>query len=75
MPHILVKLWPGRTDEMKHSFAQKVAELAVEELNGNIDHMSVAFEEVDEAHWPEEVYKKDIKGNPNVYLEPKYTCD
>ena len=46
MPHIVVKLWPGRNDEIKNNLAKKIANAVVEELKVDMGDVSVAFEEV-----------------------------
>lgn len=72
MPHVVVKLWPGRNDEMKTNLAKKIAEAVVEELDVDFGDVSVAFEEVSRSDWGEKVYKKEIKDNEAVYLKPNY---
>lgn len=72
MPHIVVKLWPGRNDDIKNSLAKKIADAVAEELKVDIGDVSVAFEEVSSSDWGEQVYKKEIKDNSNVYLKPSY---
>ena len=46
MPHIVVKLWPGRNDEIQNNLAKKIANAVVEELKVDMGDVSVAFEEV-----------------------------
>lgn len=46
MPHIVVKLWPGRNEEIKANLAKKIADAVVEELKVDIGDVSVAIEEV-----------------------------
>ena len=72
MPHIVVKLWPGRNDDIKNNLAKKIADVVAEELKVDIGDVSVAFEEVSSSDWGEQVYKKEIKDNSNVYLKPNY---
>lgn len=72
MPHIVVKLWPGRNDDIKNDLAKKIADAVAEELKVDIGDVSVAFEEVSSSDWGEQVYKKEIKDNSNVYLKPSY---
>ena len=72
MPHVVVKLWPGRNDEIKTNLAKKIAEAVVEELNVDFGDVSVAFEEVSRSDWGEMVYKKEIKDNEAIYLKPNY---
>lgn len=72
MPHIVVKLWPGRSDEIKLNMATKVANVIAEELQVDIGDVSVAIEEVDSGDWGETVYKKEIKDNVNIVVKPSY---
>ena len=72
MPHVVVKLWPGRNDEIKTNLAQKIANVVSEELKVDIGDVSVGFEEVNRYDWGEQVYKKEIKDNENIYFKPDY---
>ena len=72
MPHVTVKLWPGRNDEVKKNLSEKIAETVAENLNVDIGDVSVAVEEVAEEEWGEKVYKAEIKNNPNIYYKPDY---
>ena len=75
MPHIVVKLWPGRNDEIKNNLAKKIADAVVEELKVDMGDVSVAFEEVSSDDWGEQVYKKEIKDNSDIYLKPNYVYE
>ena len=72
MPHIVVKLWPGRDDEIKADLAKKIANVAAEELKVDIGDISVAIEEINRSDWGEQIYKREIKDNPNIYVKPDY---
>lgn len=72
MPHIIVKLWPGRNDEIKRKLAKRIANTVAEELNVDMGDVSVAIEEVPREEWGEKVYKAEIKNNPNIYHKPDY---
>lgn len=72
MPHIVIKLWPGRDEQVKSNLAKKVADAVVEELKVDIGDVSIAIEEVNRGDWGEKVYKKEIKDNPNLYVKPDY---
>lgn len=72
MPHVVVKLWPGRSDEIKADLAQVLAKDVAEGLKVDISDVSVAFEEVAREDWGEQVYKKEIKENRNLYVKPGY---
>lgn len=39
MPHVIVKLWPGRNDEIKSNLAKRIAHTVAEELKVDIRHM------------------------------------
>lgn len=72
MPHVIVKLWPGRNDEIKSNLAKRIAHTVAEELNVDMGDVSVAIEEVPREEWGEKVYKAEIKDNPNIYHRPDY---
>ena len=72
MPHIVVKLWPGRNEDIKVNLAKKIADAVVEELKVDIGDVSVAIEEVNRSDWGEQVYKREIKDNSNLYVKPDY---
>lgn len=72
MPHVVVKLWPGRNDEIKKNLAQKIAETVSSELKVDLGDVSVAIEEVSQSDWGPQVYKKEIKDNKNIYFTPTY---
>ena len=72
MPHIVVKLWPGRNEEIKANLAKKIADAVVEELKVDIGDVSVAIEEVNRSDWGEQIYKREIKDNLNLYVKPDY---
>lgn len=72
MPHVVVKLWPGRNEEILANLAKKIADAVVEELKVDIGDVSVAIEEVNRSDWGEQVYKREIKDNSNLYVKPDY---
>ena len=73
MPHVVVKLWPGRNDEVKLALVKQIAQDVADGLKVDIGDVSVAFEEVEKSDWGEMVYKKEIKDNiENIYFKPNY---
>ncbi len=73
MPHIAVKMFPGRTDEQKQEFAAKVVEAAKSIFGSSDESLSVAILDVDPAKWDVEVYGPDIQGNEDkLYKRPGY---
>jgi 4-oxalocrotonate tautomerase len=74
MPHVIVKLWPGKSEQQKTRLAEKITEDVMEVLNYEEKSVSVAFEEVPAQDWEERVYRPDIVSNPEkLYKKPGYT--
>ncbi len=62
MPHIIVKVWPGHTEEQKRQFADAVVDAAVRHLDAEPGWVSVGIEEIPEERWDAEVFRPDILG-------------
>ena len=74
MPHILVKLYPGRTEEQKHRLARKIVQDVVAIAGCEVKSVSVAIEEVTPKEWTEKVYQPDIIDRKELlYIAPGYT--
>jgi 4-oxalocrotonate tautomerase len=74
MPHVIVKLWPGKSEQQKVRLAEKIVEDVTTVLNYGEESVSVAFEEVDSQGWAEKVYQPDIVRNSDrLYKKPGYT--
>ena len=73
MPHVIVKLLPGRTEEQKNLLAQEITQDVMSILNCEEKVVSVSFEEVERNEWAEKVYRPDILNNQNrLYKKPGY---
>ncbi len=73
MPHIIVKLYPGRSEQQKKQLAEEIAKDVVTIAKCEGKDVSVALEEIEPADWPEKVYKPDILGNKDkLYKRPGY---
>lgn len=73
MPHVIVKLYPGRTDDVKRQLAEKIAEDVAEIADCQRKSISVAIEEVDPNAWAETVYRPDIiEKNKYIVVAPGY---
>jgi len=73
MPHVIVKLYPGRSEEQKLKLADEIVKDVVAIANCAEKSVSVAFEEIEEKDWVEKVYKPDIQNNKDsLYKEPGY---
>ena len=73
MPHVIVKLWPGKSESQKRRLARAIADDVMKVLNYGDESVSVAFEEVGADEWAEKVYRPDIVDKPEtVYKRPGY---
>jgi len=74
MPHVIVKIWPGKTEAQKRELSEAVTKNVMDILRNSEASVSVAIEEVDADRWREEVYLPDIAGQPDrLYKKPGYT--
>ena len=74
MPHVIVKLWPGKSEQQKKQLAEAITKDVMEVLHYGAESVSVAIEGVKSQDWAEKVYKPDIVNNPrNLYKKPGYT--
>jgi 4-oxalocrotonate tautomerase len=73
MPHVIVKLWPGKSERQKNRLAEAITKDVMEILHYGDESVSVALEEVKSRDWLEKVYKPDILNKwDNVYKKPGY---
>lgn len=73
MPHIIVKAWPGKTEEQKQRLADAVAQNVMDIFECGADSVSVAVAEVAPQDWKASVYEPDIQAKPNqLYKLPGY---
>ena len=73
MPHVIVKLWPGKPERQKADLAQRITEAVAASLHYGEDSVSVAMEEVASSDWSEQVYNPDIRAKwDKLYKKPGY---
>lgn len=73
MPHVIVKLWPGKSERQKTELAAAIVKDVMKVLSYGEESVSLAFEEVKPSDWGEKVYKPDIKGKwSQLYKKPGY---
>ena len=73
MPHVIVKLWPGKSEAQKRHLAERITQDVMDVLGYGEESVSVALEEVEARHWVEKVYKPDIVNKPGqLYKKPGY---
>ena len=73
MPHVIVKLWPGKSEAQKIRLAEQITKDVMAVLNYGEESVSVSIEEVGSQDWMEKVYKPDILNGPGkLYKKPGY---
>jgi 4-oxalocrotonate tautomerase len=73
MPHVIVKLWPGKSEQQKRKLAAEVTNAVTSTLSYGEESVCVGIEEVDPQDWTDKVYKPDIVAKrPTIYKEPGY---
>lgn len=60
MPHVSIKLYPGRSEEQKNRLTEQIVKDVMSIANCKEESVSVAIEEVPPAEWTEKVYKPEI---------------
>ncbi len=73
MPHIVVKLWPGKSDEQKAQLTEAIVREVTGILGSAPKSVSVGFEEVPSEDWTEQVFEPDILNKwDTLTKEPDY---
>ena len=74
MPHVIVKLWPGKSEQQKRRLAQAITDDVTKVLHYGEESVSVAFEEIDADDWATKVYQPDIvQKAATLYKKPGYS--
>ena len=74
MPHVIVKLWPGKSEQQKRRLAEAITDDVTKVLHYGEESVSVAFEEVDADDWATKVYQPDIvQKAATLYKKPGYS--
>jgi 4-oxalocrotonate tautomerase len=73
LPHVIVKLWPGKSEEQKARLAEKISQDVMSVLGCGEESVSVSLEEVSSRDWESKVYEPDIvSGAGKLYKRPGY---
>jgi 4-oxalocrotonate tautomerase len=73
MPHVIVKIYSGRSQQQKDRLAQEVSNAVMSALNCEEKSISVGVEEFDPQEWTEKVYRPDIiEKAATLYKKPGY---
>ncbi|MFL6834090.1 MAG: tautomerase family protein [Xanthobacteraceae bacterium] len=73
MPHVIVKLYSGRSEQQKAKLAEAISRTVIAHLSCDEKSVSVGIEDIKPEDWAEKVYKPDILGNTGtIYKKPGY---
>jgi 4-oxalocrotonate tautomerase len=73
MPHVTVKLYPGRSEEEKSRLAEQIVKDVMTIAKCKEESISLAIEEIPPADWAEKVYRPEILSNwEKLYKKPGY---
>lgn len=73
MPHVIVKLWPGKTEQQKTRLAEAITKDVMSVLHYGEESVSVAMQEIQPSEWAEKVYRAELKDNlDKLYKKPGY---
>jgi 4-oxalocrotonate tautomerase len=73
MPHVIVKMLEGRTDEQKTRLAEEITKVIMNITGNKEQAVSVSIEDVEGSDWTEKVYKPDILSSwDKLYKKPGY---
>jgi len=64
MPHVIVKLWPGKSEQEKTRLAEEITKDVMDVLHYGEKLVSVAVEEIKAQDWAEKVYTPEILNSP-----------
>lgn len=66
MPHVIVKMYPGRTEDQKIRLAEAITKSLVSIAVCSEDSVSVGIEEVAPDQWDDKVYQPFILNNEST---------
>jgi 4-oxalocrotonate tautomerase len=73
MLHVIVKAWPGKSEEQKQRLSEAITRDVMEIFDYGADSVSVSVEEVAPDRWREDVYLPDIQaGSGKLHKKPGY---
>jgi 4-oxalocrotonate tautomerase len=73
MPHVIVKLLAGRTEQQKARIAEEVTKAIMATTGNGADAVSVAIEDVEQKDWVRKVWDPDIADQwDQLFKKPGY---
>lgn len=74
MPHVSVKMYPGRSEKEKAELAEAIAQDIMDIIGAGKSSISVAIKEISPQEWKTKVYDPEIIGkSENLYIKPGYS--
>lgn len=70
MPHIAIKMYQGRSEELKKEIAVKTRDFLAQEMGMEEKFFSVSVEDIEKDQWQEEVVDKIAKDD--LYVESNF---
>ena len=75
MQHVVIKCFPGRSEDQKIRCAEEVTKAISETMGCDASSVSVDIKEIAKEDWKEKVWDKEIEPLDALYKKPGYTCD
>jgi 4-oxalocrotonate tautomerase len=73
MPHVIIKMYAGRTEEQKKKLVKAIADSIIKIVDADEKYVSIAIEDVSPEDWAEKVYRPDIlEKKDTLYKKPGY---
>jgi 4-oxalocrotonate tautomerase len=73
MPHVIVKMYAGRTEEQKKKLVKAITDSIVKIVDADEKYVSITIEDVSPEDWAEKVYRPDIlEKKDTLYKKPGY---
>jgi len=73
MPHVIIKMISGRSDQLKKELAEEIAQVIMKHTGNKEEDVSVSIEDIPRGNWMEKVYKIDIVPVwDKLYKKPGY---
>jgi 4-oxalocrotonate tautomerase len=73
MPHVIVKMYAGRSEAQKARIADEIAKSLMESVPCSAASISISIEDVEPSDWAETVYGPETVGKPGtLYRKPGY---
>ena len=74
MPHVIVKLYAGRSERQKAKLAAEITTAIMASVNCGEEAVSVGIKDIRPNDWTDKVFKPDIIANwDSLYKKPGYS--